>query len=80
MYNVMYKEHRMTRMVRKQIYVRPEQDEVLKQKAEGLGISEAELIREYIDEGTQRPTASEREKANGPLVTTADRVLLRCRE
>lgn len=53
----------MARMVRKQIYVRPEQDAVLKQKAEKLGISEAELIREYIDEGTQRPTASEKKKA-----------------
>lgn len=60
----------MTRMVRKQIYVRPEQDAVLKQRAEGLGISEAELIREYIDEGTQRPTASEREKAKRELLAS----------
>jgi len=53
----------MTRMVRKQIYIRPQQEAVLKQKACELGVSEAELIREYIDEGMQRPTANERKKA-----------------
>jgi len=53
----------MGRMVRKQIYIKPEQEEALKQKAGKLGVSEADLIREYIDEGMQRPTASERKKA-----------------
>jgi hypothetical protein len=45
MYNVMD----MARMIRKQIYIRPEQDEALKRRAKQLGISEAELIRQDID-------------------------------
>jgi hypothetical protein len=52
----------MTRMVRKQIYIKPEQEKALKQKASKLGVSEADLIREYIDEGMQRLTASERKE------------------
>jgi hypothetical protein len=52
----------MGRMVRKQIYIKPEQEAALKQKASKLGVSEADLIREYIDEGMQRLTASERKK------------------
>jgi hypothetical protein len=60
----MYKEtSHMTQMIRKQIYIRADQEEVLKRKACELGISEAELVREYIDEGMQRPTAIERKKA-----------------
>lgn len=53
----------MGRMVRKQIYIEQRQDETLKSKAKRLGVSEAALIREYIEEGMQRPTASERKKA-----------------
>lgn len=68
----------MTRMVRKQIYIRPEQEAVVKQKACDLGISEAELIREYIDEGMQRPTASERKKAwQEELVFVKERAKMR---
>jgi hypothetical protein len=59
-------------MVRKQIYIKPEQDAAIKQKAADLGKSEAELIREYIDEGTQRPTPSEREQARREMLAFMD--------
>jgi hypothetical protein len=35
----------MGRMVRKQVYIEPEQEVLLKQRARALGMSEAELIR-----------------------------------
>lgn len=41
----------MARMIRKQIYIRPEQEEMLKRRAKELGISEAELIRQRIATG-----------------------------
>lgn len=53
----------MGRMIRKQIYIKPEQEEALCRRSKELGISEAELIRQYIDAGTARPSAAEREKA-----------------
>jgi len=53
----------MARMVRKQIYIKPEQDEALERRSKELGISEAELIRQYIDDGSARPSAAERAKA-----------------
>ncbi|MBI2952681.1 MAG: hypothetical protein HYY30_00065 [Chloroflexi bacterium] len=40
----------MSRLVRKQIYIEPEQEELLKRQARQLGVSEAELIRRGIDE------------------------------
>ncbi len=40
----------MSRMLRKQVYIEPEQDRVLKQQAKKLGVSEAELIRRGIDQ------------------------------
>lgn len=40
----------MSRMVRKQIYIEPRQDEILKRRANELGTTEAELIRQAIDE------------------------------
>ena len=40
----------MSRMVRKQIYIEPRQDELLKRRARELGVTEAELIRQAIDE------------------------------
>lgn len=40
----------MSRMVRKQIYIEPEQEELLKRRARELGVSEAELIRQGIDQ------------------------------
>jgi hypothetical protein len=35
----------MSRMVRKQIYIEPEQEKLLKQRVRELGVSEAELKR-----------------------------------
>lgn len=40
----------MSVMVRKQIYVEPRQDALLKQVAEARGVSEAALIRRAIDQ------------------------------
>jgi len=40
----------MSRMVRKQIYIEPKQEKLLKQRARELGVSEAELIRQGIDQ------------------------------
>ena len=39
----------MTSMVRKQVYIEPRQDELLKQWAEETGKSEAEIIRQALD-------------------------------
>ena len=44
----------MGKMVRKQIYIKPEQDAEIKRQAEALGISEAELIRRRIERPVQR--------------------------
>ncbi len=46
----------MGRKVRKQIYIEPEQEQMLKHQAKKLGISEAELIRRCID---QAPSISD---------------------
>lgn len=40
----------MSRMVRKQVYIEPRQDELLKRRAKELGVTEAELIRRAIDQ------------------------------
>ena len=53
----------MGRMIRKQIYIDSDQDDLLKRRAKELGISEAALIRRCIDETASRPTESERKKA-----------------
>ena len=39
----------MGRMIRKQVYIEPEQEELLKRRSKELGISEAALIRQAID-------------------------------
>ncbi|MFW6135989.1 MAG: ribbon-helix-helix protein, CopG family [Chloroflexota bacterium] len=39
----------MTTMVRKQVYIEPRQDELLKRWAEKTGRSEAEIVREALD-------------------------------
>ena len=46
----------MSRMVRKQVYIEPEQAELLKQRANELGMSEADLIRRCIDQLAQGQT------------------------
>ena len=51
----------MGRMIRKQVYIEPEQDELLKRRSKELGISEAALIRQAIDrlgaDGGKSPAA-----------------------
>jgi hypothetical protein len=39
----------MSRMIRKQIYLEPAQDVILRQRAQELGVSEAALIRRCLD-------------------------------
>lgn len=58
-------------MIRKQVYVSPEQEKFLKQLSKKFGQSEAELIRQAIDQalaadatpGARDVSAWEREKA-----------------
>jgi hypothetical protein len=45
----------MARMVRKQVYIEPRQEELLKKRAKELGVSEAELIRRGIDQVATAP-------------------------
>lgn len=40
-------------MIRKQIYIKPEQDKALKRRAKELGISEAELIRQDLERSSR---------------------------
>lgn len=47
----------MGRMVRKHFYIRPEQEKLLKQQAQELGVTEAELIRRAIDQFSKAPVA-----------------------
>jgi hypothetical protein len=60
----------MAQMIRKQLYIEPRQDAVLKRLAQKVGLSEAELIRQAIDRqmsavpsGIRDLDAWEREKA-----------------
>lgn len=57
----------MAGMVRRQIYLRPEQDEALKRRARELGISESELIRRSIDQVQPAVPGAEREAAKQRL-------------
>ena len=41
------------RMVRKQVYIEPEQDRLLKRRAAELGVTESDLIRRSIDQVTR---------------------------
>jgi hypothetical protein len=43
-------------MVRKQIYIEPRQDALVKRLAEAKGTTEAEIIREAIDAHASRPS------------------------
>lgn len=40
---------KMARMIRKQVYIEPEQDTILKKQAAMLGVTEAEVIRRAIN-------------------------------
>jgi len=48
----------MSRMIRKQIYLDPEQGSRLKQRAQELGVSEAELIRRCLNDLERQAIAS----------------------
>jgi len=48
----------MARMIRKQVYIEPEQEELLKRRSRELGVSEAMLIRRGIEEVAQRGPSS----------------------
>jgi hypothetical protein len=41
-------------MIRKQVYIEPEQEELLKRRSKEMGVSEAALIRRGIDEVARR--------------------------
>ncbi|HJW91041.1 MAG TPA: CopG family transcriptional regulator [Anaerolineales bacterium] len=47
-------------MVRKQIYLRKKQVQILRKRAEGSGVSESELIRRAIDEALYGTSAASR--------------------
>ena len=43
----------MGEMIRKQVYIEPRQEQLLKALARELGVTEAELIRQGIDRGLE---------------------------
>jgi hypothetical protein len=49
MYNDVYI---VTRMIRKQVYIREDQESRLKRAAKELGVTESELIRRGVDQAT----------------------------
>jgi hypothetical protein len=51
---VMYSQ-RVAAMVRKQVYIGPDQERFLKRRASELGIAEADLIRQAVDLLAQAP-------------------------
>ena len=60
----------MAHMIRKQVYIEPRQDAILKRLARTLGLTEAELVRRAIDQqgaatpaGMRDLAAWEREKS-----------------
>ena len=52
----------MGRMVRKQVYIAPEHEALLKRRAAELGVSEAELIRRGIEAVARRPAPVQRDE------------------
>jgi hypothetical protein len=55
----------VNRMVRKQVYIEPEQDRLLKRRAAELGITESDLIRRSIDQLTRMGVHPPRDPAAG---------------
>ena len=53
----------MTQMVRKQVYIKPRQEALLKRRAKEMGITEAELIRRGIDLVAESPLPPWRDRA-----------------
>ena len=63
----------MKRMVRKQVYIEPRQERLLKRRARALGVTEAELIRDGIDLlDSARPAGASRERAMKELFAVID--------
>lgn len=52
-------------MVRKQVDIEPRQDRLLKQRAKQLGVTEAELIRQSLDQALALPTLARRPNPAG---------------
>ncbi len=50
-------------MVRKQVYIEPEQDERLERRARALGVTESALIRQGIDLVTEGPALAADDEA-----------------
>ena len=48
-------------MIRKQVYIEPRHDRMLKQRANQRGVTEAELIREALDHADGRPAVRRRD-------------------
>jgi hypothetical protein len=65
----------MTTMVRKQVYIEPRQDELLKAWAEETGKSEAEIVREALD----RWLASERRRREAEAAWEEERAFIEAR-
>jgi len=63
----------MTTMVRKQIYIEPRQDELLKQWAEETGRSEAEIFRHALD----RWLASEQRRREAEAAWEEERAFIK---
>ncbi len=51
------------KMIRKQVYIAPQQDEKLKRLTKRLGVTEAELIRRGIEELPEAVAPASREEA-----------------
>jgi hypothetical protein len=55
----------MAEMIRKQVYIEPRQERLLKERAKRYRVTEAELIRRAIDQALERRIARPRKTA-GP--------------
>lgn len=65
----------MTTMVRKQVYIEPRQDELLKQWAEETGKTEAEILRQALDHWL----ASEQRRREAEAAWEAERAFIESR-
>ncbi len=65
----------MTTMVRKQVYIEPRQDEMLKQWAEETGRTEAEIFRQALD----RWIASEQQRREAEAAWEEERAFIESR-
>jgi hypothetical protein len=63
----MYIHHLMPRLVRKQVYLTPEQDELLKRAAARERRSEADIIRGALDQRLGAKKAPRRSRSRDPL-------------